>query len=635
MTISLKKTNEAYDILKIYEGNNFLIKRLKTNVYNKSNKYVLSDFEIEYILNNYSYKSKQINKIIKITKWFAESQMEKWNVSFIPEKVYVYELLGEMDNFVHVSIKYKKNQENKTTCFIPRKALLDDLNSSDFNELNVDFSIINTVLSKFDKSLYKHQEEAVKFLLSRKKALLADDQGLGKSLSATSASIIGGFKKILIICPASLKSTWKRELSTFIPENDIAIIKSNNWISDKKYTIINYDIIDLHHKIAKDKIIEEKHKYDKYGNPKLDQNGNQIIEIKEKWFKSRKKDAKLKALSESNLYQSNFDLVIIDECHKLSNNSSIRYEMIMDFLEKSNIEDVYLLSGTPMTNKPINLFHVMSLIKHPVCENFEYFVKTYCDGKQIENKSTHRKIWLTGGSSNLDELMEKVKNSYLRRLKSDIPGMVNKTIHQRYYDLSDDEKFVYDKLWDDYEESQIQLGNDNLNKELTEGILLRQFVSNAMIKNTIELSNEFLEDDKKVFIACCFNEEISELKKYFGDKAVIYKGGMSIKQKDDAEKRFMTDPKTTVFIGNIIAAGVGLTLTSSHICIFNSYDWVPGNNLQMMDRVHRIGQKNDVEVYFQLFNNTISEHMWETIIRKELSINQVIKTENNKEEKAE
>ena len=635
MTISLKKTNEAYDILKIYEGNNFLIKRLKTNVYNKSNKYVLSDFEIEYILNNYSYKSKQINKIIKITKWFAESQMEKWNVSFIPEKVYVYELLGEMDNFVHVSIKYKKNQENKTTCFIPRKALLDDLNSSDFNELNVDFSVINTVLSKFDKSLYKHQEEAVKFLLSRKKALLADDQGLGKSLSATSASIIGGFKKILIICPASLKSTWKRELSTFIPENDIAIIKSNNWISDKKYTIINYDIIDLHHKIAKDKIIEEKHKYDKYGNPKLDQNGNQIIEIKEKWFKSRKKDAKLKALSESNLYQSNFDLVIIDECHKLSNNSSIRYEMIMDFLEKSNIEDVYLLSGTPMTNKPINLFHVMSLIKHPVCENFEYFVKTYCDGKQIENKSTHRKIWLTGGSSNLDELMEKVKNSYLRRLKSDIPGMVNKTIHQRYYDLSDDEKFVYDKLWDDYEESQIQLGNDNLNKELTEGILLRQFVSNAMIKNTIELSNEFLEDDKKVFIACCFNEEISELKKYFGDKAVIYKGGMSIKQKDDAEKRFMTDPKTTVFIGNIIAAGVGLTLTSSHICIFNSYDWVPSSNWQMMDRVHRIGQKNDVEVYFQLFSNTISEHMWETIIRKELNINQVIKTENNKEEKAE
>ena len=635
MTISLKKTNEAYDILKIYEGNNFLIKRLKTNVYNKSNKYVLSDFEIEYILNNYSYKSKQINKIIKITKWFAESQMEKWDVSFIPEKVYVYELLGEMDNFVHVSIKYKKNQENKTTCFIPRKALLDDLNSSDFNELNVDFSVINTVLSKFDKSLYKHQEEAVKFLLSRKKALLADDQGLGKSLSATSASIIGGFKKILIICPASLKSTWKRELSTFIPENDIAIIKSNNWISDKKYTIINYDIIDLHHKIAKDKIIEEKHKYDKYGNPKLDQNGNQIIEIKEKWFKSRKKDAKLKALSESNLYQSNFDLVIIDECHKLSNNSSIRYEMIMDFLEKSNIEDVYLLSGTPMTNKPINLFHVMSLIKHPVCENFEYFVKTYCDGKQIENKSTHRKIWLTGGSSNLDELMEKVKNSYLRRLKSDIPGMVNKTIHQRYYDLSDDEKFVYDKLWDDYEESQIQLGNDNLNKELTEGILLRQFVSNAMIKNTIELSNEFLEDDKKVFIACCFNEEISELKKYFGDKAVIYKGGMSIKQKDDAEKRFMTDPKTTVFIGNIIAAGVGLTLTSSHICIFNSYDWVPSSNWQMMDRVHRIGQKNDVEVYFQLFNNTISEHMWETIIRKELSINQVIKTENNKEKKAE
>jgi len=208
--------------------------------------------------------------------------------------------------------------------------------------------------------------------------------------------------------------------------------------------------------------------------------------------------------------------------------------------------------------------------------------------------------------------------------------MVTKEIHQRYYELTPEETIEYNNLWNEYEESQLLLGITNLNKDLTEGIFLRQFVSTAMLRNTIELTNEFLEDDNKVFIACCFDEEISRLKEYYGDKSVIYKGGMTIKQKDKAEWKFMNDKNTTVFIGNIIAAGVGLTLTSSHICIFNSYDWVPGNNDQMMDRIHRIGQKEDVEVYYQLFLNTISESMWDKIIVKKLNIDTVIREEREK-----
>lgn len=609
MKISIKKTKEAFDLLEKYNGNNPYIKKLNYYIFTKKDR-TLSDFEIEYILENYNREPEKLTKVVKIAKWFAEKCVERWEVNFTPEKVQITDVLGENDNYYHVFLNYKKNQEKPTMCFIPKKALLDDLRMEDFNEMQINFDRYDNALSKYGKKMYEHQKIAVKFLLMRKKCLLADDQGLGKSMSSIIASIEGGFKKVLVICPASLKSNWKREISTFIPEDQIGIVNSGDWCTDKRYTIINYDIVDMHYIVPKETII--------------DSDGN------EKQVKSRKKEVKEAALANSAMYLENFDLVIIDECHKLSKNTSIRYEVISDFLTRSKIPNVYLMSGTPMTNKPINLYQVLALINHPVTLNYEYFVKTYCDGRKITSKTTHKTILLSGGSSNLDELMEKIKNSYLRRLKKDIPGMVIKTIHQRYYDLTTDEQVEYDKLWEEYEESQISIGKNNLIKELTEGIFLRQFVSDSMVKNTIALADEFLEDGNKVFIACCFNDEITKLKEYFGDKAVIYKGGMTTKQKDRAESKFMTDKHTTVFIGNIIAAGVGLTLTSSNICIFNSYDWVPGNNDQMMDRIHRIGQLKDVEVYYQLFSGTISEYMWDKIIKKEMGIKAVIKEENDK-----
>lgn len=624
MKTSIKKTKQAYDILERYEGVNPYIKSLKYHSFVKKDK-TLSDLDIEYVIKNHNYIPEKINKIVKISRWFGEKCQEKWGTEFIPEKIKITDILGETESTFHVCLFYRKSQEKPVMIFIPKKALLADLRAVDYNEMDIDFSKYEEVLNKENKSLYDHQKSAVKFLLTRNKCLLADDQGLAKTCSTVIASIEGGFKKILIICPASIKSTWKREIKRFVPESEIGVIKSTNWVDNKKYTIINYDILDLHYKIPKETIIEEYETTDK--------NGNIIIKTKEKEVKSRKKEIKNKALSESNLYLAGFDLVIIDECHKLSNNSSIRYEIISDFLNRSDIKNVYLMSGTPMTNRPINLYQVLALINHEVTHNYEYFVKQYCDGKKIRNKKLNRDVWLTSGSSNLDELMEKIKDSYLRRLKSDIPGMVTKEIHQRFYDLTLDERIKYDNLWNEYEESQNSVGNYNLNKDLTEGIFLRQFISTAMVKNTIELANEFIEDGDKVFIACCFDDEIAKLKEYYGDKAVIYKGGMTEKQKDKAEHDFMNNPEILVFIGNIIAAGVGLTLTSSHICIFNSYDWVPGNNDQMMDRVHRLGQKKNVEVYYQLFNDTISEYMWENIIVKKINIETVIVDENNKTKK--
>lgn len=96
-------------------------------------------------------------------------------------------------------------------------------------------------------------------------------------------------------------------------------------------------------------------------------------------------------------------------------------------------------------------------------------------------------------------------------------------------------------------------------------------------------------------------------------------------QKDKAEYEFMNNPKKKVFIGQILASGVGITLTKSHICIFNSYSWVPSDNWQVMDRVHRLSQTEDVTVYYQLFDDDISLEMWEKVMSKEDIIKAVIK----------
>jgi SWI/SNF-related matrix-associated actin-dependent regulator 1 of chromatin subfamily A len=99
---------------------------------------------------------------------------------------------------------------------------------------------------------------------------------------------------------------------------------------------------------------------------------------------------------------------------------------------------------------------------------------------------------------------------------------------------------------------------------------------------------------------------------------------MTTKNKQKSVDAFQNDPKIKVFIGNIISAGVGITLTEGTVVVFNSFDWVSGNNEQAEDRSHRIGQYNDVNVIYQLFDDTISTRMWETLRHKKEIINAIL-----------
>lgn len=476
--------------------------------------------------------------------------------------------------------------------------------------------------------------------------------------TATVASIAGGYKHVLIVCPASVKSTWQRELSYYVPENDVVIVNGSKW-DDRKYTIINYDILDNFYEVPTETYTAKEKVYD--------DDGNVSYKNVTKTRVSRKKEVISKAMDGSQLFTSKFDLIIIDEIHKLSNNTSGRYKIISDLVMRSNPEGIYAITGTPLTNTPMNLYNVLKIIGADITKDWEGYVRSYCDGKQMYKKDEKygltkqflkkhgkrewaelsskekdelkefldekcKKFWITSGSSNLDDLSEAIKHLYIRRLKGDFNQIVGKTINVNRYDLPDELRDGYNKVWDEYKKLREENGKTNVDdfQSIIEGTIMRQWLATQMVPYTDEIVRNHLANGEKVMVVCCYDEELYKFKEMYGDKCVVYNGKMTAKQKDKAEKAFMEDDNVRVFVGNIVACGVGLTLVSGNICVFNNFSWVPAENMQAMDRVHRLNQTKDVVVYYQTFNGTLFDDMFNKIMEKERVINNVIHSENQK-----
>ena len=235
-------------------------------------------------------------------------------------------------------------------------------------------------------------------------------------------------------------------------------------------------------------------------------------------------------------------------------------------------------------------------------------------------------------ATNLEELKLRVQHLYLRRTKEDIAeGLPNKTIHEVFYDFSSLQKIEYNKLWDEYVVAQLETDpTKEINKELLEGAIYRKYCAMQMIPYTIDATEKLISQGKKVIIATCYDDEINALKDYFKERAVIYNGKMNSKQKDAAQKAFINDSNVVVFLGNIIAASVGLTLIVSNALLFNSFSYTDAENKQMEDRIYRIGQTKDVDIYYQMFRKTRCEDVWNICLRKEAIANAVIKKEDEK-----
>jgi SWI/SNF-related matrix-associated actin-dependent regulator 1 of chromatin subfamily A len=574
---------KALDLLKSYVGNNPYILELKKTREKKS-FLPITENQAKYIINNHTFQVKEVNKFLDLTNFFRNSLMRQFNITNQIEKILIEKIIGEQDKVYHAQVKLLKNRESELI-WLPKAQLNEDLFRV-IPEVNVDWNKYSSRLPM------KHQEEAIIKLLQHDKFLLLDTPGLGKTTSSIIAALESDSKKILVICPASLKLNWKKEISIYDDPNNISIIQKE-W-TPNKWTIINYDILDKFNTIEKPKKGKKpKFKFQEYDDVVLN---NHIINEK-------------------------FDLIIIDESHFLKSSSSNRTKHVKKIAK--TIKKRWFLTGTPITNKPVDLFSLLSMVEHPLSTNYNSFLYSYCNAKTMIIKG--RKIIKADGASNLEELNRRIKPVSIRRRKEDVLDLPDKIISPIYLQLDDDDKNDYDSSVERYIQMREEQGkNMSYAKKLVELSVLRRWVAENKLKHTKEIINNSLETDKKVIVFTDYTSVVNTLKDEYKDICVVINGETSQKDRQKAVDEFQNNSNIRLFIGNTVAAGVGLTLTAAEVVIVNDLNWTPANVDQSLDRAYRIGQTKDVICYFPLFDNTIDTIVYEVLDKKRDIINMAI-----------
>jgi SWI/SNF-related matrix-associated actin-dependent regulator 1 of chromatin subfamily A len=586
------KSRGAVALLETYTGKNPYIKKLRGQLAEKG-KVQLTEGQVKYINQFHGSEPQLINKVVTISEYLGETLKESNKLSFTPQRILIQFMLADQEKTYHIYGKLKQNQEKSEMYFLPKTQVLDDPYFTNC-DISVDWDKYIKLDTK-DRTPYEHQKSGIEFLLCRDGAILADDMGLGKTYQSIVAALECEAKKVLIVCPSSMKITWQREIECFQEES--IIVGGSKWpIYCPKFTIINFEILKNFHTI---------------GPPTQDENGNPNTHHR-------------------HLVNQNYDLIIIDEAHKVKDHKSQRGQIINEITLDYGIHKSWLLTGTPIANRPMDFYNLLKLVSAKVAENWMFFAKRYCDGKSFYKKLKNgktRRIWITKGSSNLGELSIRTKNKILRRVKTEVLDMPDKTITTHYHELSKRAVREYEGLWDDYIERRAEEGRrkiGELHRDIVELGLLRKFCAMESIPYTVELAQDAIEQGQKVVIFTTFTDELEGIAEQFGNECVIHNGKMTMNAKQKSVDSFQDSPNIKVFVGNIMSAGVGITLTEGTVVIFNSFDWVPGNNEQAEDRCYRIGQDNNVSVYYQLFKGTVSIPMWYTIMNKIEVINQII-----------
>jgi SWI/SNF-related matrix-associated actin-dependent regulator 1 of chromatin subfamily A len=561
-------------ILETYEGgNNYMLELKRKSQLNK--KFYPTRSQSEYIINNHNKQPKVAKKWVVLDAYFAQKLADDKLYTQIPEKVWVEKLLAEKEKAFHIWGKVFENEELHDF-WLPKAAIIKD-------------NTVKDVVIDYEKYSHRpplsHQKEAIQKLVENKKFILADDMGLGKTTSTIIASLEAGSKKVLIICPATLKINWKREIENY-SDKSVYIAEGKNFSTDSDFVIINYDIIKNFH------------------DPK-------------------KKD-------ESQILLSNFDLVIIDEAHYIKNAQAQRTKLINDIVK--NVDRLWLLTGTPMTSRPIDYFNLLSLVDSPVAKNWMAYVIRYCEGYQF--KAGPRKVWNVMGASNLEELRDRTVGLTLRRLKENVLDLPDKIITPVYLRLKSKQyEAVMGEYYDWYDKNPDE--SKSLTVQFSKLTKVRQIIADEKIAQTIEIAENIIEQDKKVIIFCNFTDSLNKITEHFGKTAVKLDGSMSKAERQFSVDQFQENPKVKVFVGNIKAAGVGITLTAAEAVVMNDLSFLPSDHAQAEDRAYRYGQKNNVLVYYPIFDNTIEGIIYDILNNKKLVISTVMGDNQNPADAAE
>lgn len=291
-------------------------------------------------------------------------------------------------------------------------------------------------------------------------------------------------------------------------------------------------------------------------------------------------------------------VVIVDEAHYVRNKSA-RTGHTLALTEADGVEAVYMLTGTPMTNRPRDLFNLLKIAHHPVANSWYSFTKRYC-GAYDNGYGL-----VTDGASNIEELAQLVAGKMLRRAKSEVLDLPEKV--RTWFPLELPTKRVNgleDHALDYLSRNAARSGPtwitflSMLNKA-------RHQLALAKATPTADFVTDLVEAGQKVVVITGYKGVVDTMRERFGDSAVVLTGETPLDARQVAVDRFQADPSIRVFIGNIIAAGTGITLTAGDHVVFNDLDWVPANHWQAEDRIHRIGRTSTAYVTYMYTPDTL------------------------------
>jgi len=438
----------------------------------------------------------------------------------------------------------------------------------------IDFSVLAPL------ELRPYQKEGVMWLVNNNgHLLLGDEMGLGKSIQIASYLFFSRTLPALIICPASLKLNWEREIGLWtnckcLVLEGLTPYPIDGLLDEYPVVIINYDILGRKDKQA------------------VEDEDNRVKAAKKLARPFRKKTIHPTGWVDV-LKKIKFKNIICDECQFIGEKTTARTQAVIDICKGIPNAKRIFVSGTPYTSVVKQFFTILNLIASKIFSNRWKYQMDYCD-------PVHGCFgWEFRGLSNGEQLHNIVKTFMLRRLKSevlpDLPPKVKMVVPVK----------VDQKLFKNYlvDENYI-LAQDN-----DQGFHKLKFAAyRAKVEACYEWVNDFIEANGKLVLFIYHREAFADAMKKYEKIAVGINGETPANQRQGIVDRFQNDKKIKLFVGQIEAAGVGLTLTAASAVAFIEFGDTAAEHEQAEDRIHRIGQEHDsVFAYYLIAKNTIDE----------------------------
>jgi SWI/SNF-related matrix-associated actin-dependent regulator of chromatin subfamily A-like protein 1 len=436
-----------------------------------------------------------------------------------------------------------------------------------------------------------YQLAAVEYSRPRIDTLIGDEPGTGKSIEALGIANDRQSGLVLIICPGFLKPKWRREAKKWLvlgPLMDIDYVPDGKPAEFGNVVIINYELLKKHRE---------------------------------------------------HLREIEWDLLIVDECHKLKNKKADRTREVFGGVERnfegkitakvSKIQAArrIFMSGTPVMNgKPKELWPLLqSIDPDGLGADWYRFAKRYCQLEELfimEGGKKKHLGWKWDGCENEDELQETMRQRFMiRRMKSQVLTQLpakQRTVTPICTEKSNIGKLIKKEqlLFEEWARGR-KLEDIEEMPEFGEFAEAMHQVGLSMVEPTIEIAEHNLELLDKLAVVCYHKDVAEKIAAHFGESAILITGDVPQEQRDELSEEFQTNPKKRVIVGTEKSCGEGLDWYVAKKMLVAERCWEPGAMTQVEDRIHRRGQTESVQIEHIVREGSLGDHQAQIMIRKQ------------------